>query len=91
MPLLSVTAIGLVAAVLVITTRHASPVRALLLGLAGAWAGFFGGALVGVVVDVIAGTGWAVALVGHAAAVIGAAAAGWYATTAVREAGPDAQ
>lgn len=87
MPLLSVTAIGLVTAVLVIITRHAPPVRALLLGLGGAWAGFLAGALVGVVVDVIAGTGWAVALAGHVVAVVGAAVAGWYATTAVREGG----
>ncbi|MDA3648833.1 hypothetical protein LZ318_06085 [Saccharopolyspora indica] len=86
MPLLSVTAIGLVTAVLVVITRHAPPVRALLLGLVGAWAGFAGGAVVGVVVDVIAGTGWMVALAGHVVAVIGAAAAGRY-TAAVREGG----
>lgn len=77
MPLFSVTAIGLLAAAVAGTTFGVRPLRALLLGVAGAWGGFLGGALVGVVVDVLAGTGHMLAITGHAAAVAVAAIAVW--------------
>lgn len=77
LPLVSVTLIGFVAGLLV---RPSPPARrgvgrSLVAGCVGAWAGFAVFGLVGVVVDVLAGTGSYVALLGHAGAVIGALAA----------------
>ncbi|MBW9206615.1 hypothetical protein KV102_12505 [Mumia sp. zg.B53] len=77
LPLVSVTVIGIVAGLLL---RPSPPVRrsrprGVAVGVLGAWAGFLVLALLGVVVDVVAGTGTYVALLGHAGAVLGAAAA----------------
>lgn len=40
----------------------------ILLGVVGAWIGFALGAVAGMLVDVVAGTGWVLALSGHVAA-----------------------
>ncbi|MGH1562251.1 hypothetical protein [Mumia sp. DW29H23] len=77
LPLVSVCVIGVLAGLLV---RPAPPlrrtlVRRLAVGVVGAWAGFAAFALLGVVVDVLAGTGTYVAVLGHAGAVLGALAA----------------
>lgn len=71
MPTLSVTGIGVLAA-LVAIGRGAPTPNALLRGLLGAWLGFLAGALPGVLIDVIVGDGIYVALLGHAGAAIGA-------------------
>lgn len=68
MPTLSVTAIGVLVAVAAMTIRRSSPGHAFLLGVVGAWIGFALGAVAGMLVDVVAGTGWVLALSGHVAA-----------------------
>lgn len=74
MPGLSVTVIGLVIAAFGIV-RHKPVLPALLRGLIGAWAGFAGLALIGLVVDVLLFDGVYVAILGHIGAAIGAAIA----------------
>ena len=73
-PTLSVTAIGLTIGGLglALTRDGWAP---LLAGVAGAWVGFGLGAVIGVVFDVVVGTGTGVALAGHALAIVGALAA----------------
>lgn len=73
MPLVSVTAIGIVAALVARLWGGRAFKGAGLRGLLGAWGGFALGALVGVLVDVATGRGVYVAIVGHAAVVGGAA------------------
>ncbi|WP_433462404.1 hypothetical protein [Spirillospora sp. CA-128828] len=71
MPALSVTLIALVVAAAICRNRR--PLARPLLGaLVGAWLGFILGALAGLTVDVITGSGFFLAIVGHAAAVPGA-------------------
>jgi hypothetical protein len=73
-PTLSVTAIGLIVGGLELAlTRDGW--AALLAGVVGAWVGFGLGAVIGVVFDVVVGTGTGVALAGHALAIVGAMAA----------------
>ncbi len=72
MPTLSVTLIGLIVVALVVLTARAPLGRTLLFGLVGAWAGFAAGALGGLLVDVVTASGFHLALVGHAVAVLGA-------------------
>ena len=80
-PGLSVTAIGIPAPGLVSMRRDELSLRTgLPRAVVGAWAGFVVGAVVGVTVDVIAGTGVWVPIVGHAVA----ACAGALAATAPR-------
>ena len=74
-PLVSVTVIGLIAGLIFVAQRKSQPARTLLLGLAGAWIGFMVGALIGVVIDVVALTGIYVAILGHFMAIVGASAA----------------
>lgn len=74
MPGLSVTLIGLAIAALGII-RHKAALPALLRGLIGAWVGFVGLALIGLVVDVILFDGSYVAILGHLGAATGAAIA----------------
>lgn len=76
MPAVSVTFIGLMAGLLAmaLTTRH-RPRAKLLTAVAGAWAGFAAGALPGISLDVAAGTGIFLPVVGHAGAAAGAAVA----------------
>jgi membrane associated rhomboid family serine protease len=74
MPGLSVTLIGLViAAIAIARGKPALPV--LLRGLVGAWVGFVGLALIGLVVDVLFFSGMYVAILGHIGAAMGAAIA----------------
>ncbi|MDQ8703388.1 hypothetical protein RCO28_12945 [Streptomyces sp. LHD-70] len=74
MPTLSVTLMALVVAVAVALTWGRWPSGRHLLGaLVGAWAGFALGALAGLVLDVTTGNGFFLAVVGHAAAIPGAA------------------
>ncbi|WP_433472805.1 hypothetical protein ACQPZP_28525 [Spirillospora sp. CA-142024] len=70
MPALSVTLIALVVAAAIGWNRR-TLARPLLGALVGAWLGFILGALAGLTVDVITGGGF-LAIVGHAAAVLGA-------------------
>lgn len=70
-PTLSVTAIGLVIGGLGLALAR-DGWAPLLAGLFGAWLGFGLGAVIGVVFDIIAGTGTGVALAGHALAIVGA-------------------
>ncbi len=73
MPTVSVTVIGLtVGLVGLLLFSRGRAWQELLRGLVGAWAGFLGGALAGVIMDVMLGTGVFVALVGHGLAVLGA-------------------
>ena len=72
-PTLSVTLIGLlVGAGMMVVTRNGDW-TVLLVGIVGAWVGFGIGALLGVVIDVVLGTGIWVALAGHVLALVGAA------------------
>jgi hypothetical protein len=74
MPGLSVTLIGLgIAAVAIARRKPVLP--ALLCGLIGAWVGFAGLALIGLVIDIILFDGAYVTILGHIGAVIGAAIA----------------
>ena len=75
LPTVSVTVIGLIAGPLAVVIGRSRPARALLLGVVGAWAGFVVGALVGVALDVVVGSGTYLAIVGHLMAVIGAVVA----------------
>jgi len=70
-PAFSVTLIGLVIGGMA-AANNARPLRPILIAVSGAWAGFLVGALVGVAIDAIAGTGIWVAIFGHVAAVPGA-------------------
>jgi len=70
-PAFSVTLIGLVIGGIA-AANNARPLGPILISVAGAWAGFLAGALVGVAIDAIAGTGIWVAIFGHVAAVPGA-------------------
>lgn len=70
-PAFSVTLIGLVIGG-VAAANKPQPLRPILIAVAGAWAGFLAGAVVGVAVDAIAGTGIWVAIFGHVTAVPGA-------------------
>ncbi|TWF93858.1 hypothetical protein FHU35_14131 [Saccharopolyspora dendranthemae] len=72
MPTFSVTLISLIVVAIVVVTTSAPPGRTLLFGLIGAWAGFAAGALGGVLVDVVTGSGSYLAVVGHGVAVLGA-------------------
>jgi uncharacterized membrane protein YeaQ/YmgE (transglycosylase-associated protein family) len=71
LPTVSVTMIGLIASLIAIGVRRSQPAQGLLLGVVGAWAGFIVGALIGVVIDIVARTGIYVALLGHLGAVVG--------------------
>lgn len=73
-PTLSVTSIGLVVGG-VVAAGLGHPVRPLAIGILGAWIGFAAGAIVGVGIDVVLGSGIWVAIIGHAGAVTGATAA----------------
>lgn len=64
LPLLSVTAIGLVVG-LALGAAERSVLRGVLRAVAGAWVGFAVGALVGLAVDVVAGSGAWLGWVGH--------------------------
>jgi hypothetical protein len=75
MPFASVTLIGLLGAVTVLGSRRWPPAVALGRGLAGAWAGFVVGAIVGLAIDIVSHDGVYVAVVGHLGAVAGTAAA----------------
>lgn len=73
MPTVSVTVIGLTVGVVgLLLFNRGRAWRDLLRGLVGAWLGFLGGALAGIIMDVMLGTGVFVALVGHGLAVLGA-------------------
>ncbi|WP_139347655.1 hypothetical protein [Nocardia donostiensis] len=74
MPIVSVTVLGFVGAVVVVSLRRTPVGRSLLLGIVGAWLGFAAGAIAGALVDVVLGTGWVLALAGHAAAFAAATA-----------------
>lgn len=71
MPALSVTAIGIVVAVVAMFGKK-PPMATLLRAFVGAWLGFLVGAVPGVVADVISGSGIYVAVVGHIGAAAGA-------------------
>jgi hypothetical protein len=75
MPLVSVTFIGLTVAVALAAARQRSIPGALGRGIAGAWAGFACGALVGLTADVVLSAGGTLAVVGHYAAIGGAVTA----------------
>jgi hypothetical protein len=75
LPLASVTLIGLIATVLAVGLARRQLPAALVRGLLGSWAGFIGGALLGVTIDVAASTGVWVGVLGHVAAVAGAVVA----------------
>jgi hypothetical protein len=73
MPLISVTAIGVIVGIVAgAATGKAghSPIE----GVVAAWLGFLAGAILGVLLDILAGTGSMVAWLGHAAALRGAVA-----------------
>src|SRR5690554_4169996 len=73
MPTVSVTVIGLTVGVVgLLLFNRGRAWRDLLRGLVGAWLGFLGGALAGIIMDVMLSTGVFVALVGHGLAVLGA-------------------
>ena len=72
MPLLSVTLIGLVVGLASIALGRRDYLSALMLGPAGAWAGFVLCGIPGVMVDVVAGSGVWVAVFGHVGAIGGA-------------------
>jgi hypothetical protein len=72
LPTLSVTAIGVIAALISLIVNGEGLTRPMLLGFLGAWAGFVVGAFVGVIFDVVLQTGIYVAIVGHLMAVTGA-------------------
>lgn len=75
MPTFSVTAIGLLVGLTAILIMRRQPGRIIVLGVVGSWAGFVLGAVIGVTVDVIIGTGVYVAIAGHLAAALGAGGA----------------
>lgn len=70
-PILSVTLIGLIGAAACTAMRTQTPSSAFMRGLIGAWGGFAAGALLGVLIDVVAQTGIWVGVIGHLAAVAG--------------------
>jgi hypothetical protein len=70
-PAFSVTLIGLVIGGIA-AANNVRPLGPILMAVAGAWAGFLAGAVVGVAIDAVAGTGIWVAIFGHVAAVPGA-------------------
>lgn len=71
-PTVSVTLIGLTAGLISLLLCRGRVWQELVRGLAGAWAGFLGGALAGVIMDIMLGTGVFVALIGHGLAALGA-------------------
>ncbi|OQS15800.1 hypothetical protein B0T36_07465 [Nocardia donostiensis] len=73
MPIVSVTVLGFVIAVVSVVVRRTPVGRSLLLGIVGAWLGFAAGSIAGALVDVVLGTGWVLALAGHTAAFAAAA------------------
>jgi hypothetical protein len=72
LPTLSVTVIGLIAGLLAVVAGGGGRVRALLLGVVGAWAGFVMGAIIGIGIDVVVQSGIYVGIVGHLIAMGGA-------------------
>lgn len=72
MPVLSVTLIGIAAAVAAAVRWQRPFFVSVTLGFAGAWVGFLAGALVGVAIDALLSIGVFVAIIGHAAAAAGA-------------------
>ncbi|WP_139025675.1 hypothetical protein [Gordonia neofelifaecis] len=78
MPTISVTVIGLLAALVFVVFRRTEKAWAVLLGVLGAWAGFVVGAVPGATADIVSGGGWALPTVGHLGAVVGAVAAVWW-------------
>lgn len=84
MPFASVTAIGLAVGLTAAASGRSLGGR-LLQGVVTAWIGFLAGAMAGVTVDVVVGTGVWLALLGHAGA-LAAAAVGLSARPARREA-----
>jgi hypothetical protein len=71
MPLLSVSLIGAVAALLAVALARYPGATAVARGLTGAWLGFLAGALVGGTLDVLTRNGGFIALVGHLGAAAG--------------------
>jgi hypothetical protein len=74
-PTVSVTVIGLLAAILAILLGG-RPGPSLIRGFLGAWIGFTAGAVAGVLIDAILQTGVYLAVIGHVAAALGALVAG---------------
>jgi hypothetical protein len=70
-PAVSVTVIGLLAAVVAILLGG-RPRPSLTRGLLGAWVGFIAGAVAGLLLDAILQTGVYLAVIGHLAAALGA-------------------
>ncbi|HSJ83226.1 MAG TPA: hypothetical protein VLA91_05345 [Acidimicrobiia bacterium] len=73
MPLLSVTAIGVIVG-MVAGAATGKIGRRSIEGVVAAWLGFLAGAILGILFDILAGTGSMVAWLGHAAALAGAVA-----------------
>jgi hypothetical protein len=73
MPLLSVTVIGVIVG-MVAGAATGKIGRRPIEGVVAAWLGFLAGAVLGILLDILAGTGWIVAWFGHAAALAGAVA-----------------
>lgn len=71
MPVASVSIIGLVGALVAVAAGWHRVGSAVVRGVGGAWVGFLAGAVGGLAVDVVAGTGVWVAYVGHLGAVVG--------------------
>lgn len=74
-PTLSVTLIGLLVGAAVMLVTRSNDWTTLLVGQVGAWVGFAVGAVIGVVIDIIASTSMWLALSGHVLALVGAAIA----------------
>ncbi|MGB7448413.1 MAG: hypothetical protein WA892_04720 [Ornithinimicrobium sp.] len=79
LPLVSVSLIGLLVGG-AFALSHPHRVTLILWSLLGAWGGFLLGALAGVMIDVIAGTGVWLALIGHLTALLVAVATAQRAT-----------
>jgi len=73
MPLISVTAIGLIVGLVVGGATGKIGLRSIE-GVVAAWLGFLAGAIVGMLFGAVAGTGSTVAWLGHVAALAGAVA-----------------
>lgn len=83
-PLVSVTAIGLVVAMVAWVVRGRL-LASVLSSVAGAWTGFVAGGILGVLVDVVTASGDNLFRVGHVGAMVGAAVASVWETRLAAE------